>query len=102
MKKECDDKIKAKQMEVQSLLERYNESVKSLDISRAQVGVLMEEKKEMELEINALKKENKRLRLKSIDVVRYETWEWEEVLRWIMMIEYNQKEKICNILMKQM
>eukprot|EP01083_Nonionella_stella_P047683 127631_1 len=84
---ELDDKVKAKQMELQSmgakyeaLLQQHDESVKSLDS-------LMEERKEMEMEMNALKEENHALKLKCIDVSAYETWQWEEMLQWILMIE---------------
>eukprot|EP01083_Nonionella_stella_P174272 603653_1 len=81
----------AKQMSIkakyEALLEQYNESVKSLDKAQRQVGLLMEEQKEKELEINQLKEENKSLKLKCIDVSAYASWQWEEILQWIMMIE---------------
>ena len=61
-----------------------------------------EESKEMEL----LKEENKKLteeirelKLKNIDTSKYEEWNWQEILYWMLSLENGRFKKYENLLL---
>ena len=49
-----------------------------------EIGALREDQKEKEMEIQELKAENKRLKLRNLDESRYGQWNSEEITAWIM------------------
>ena len=49
------------------------------------IDELQHEKKEMDLTISALKTENRRLKMKTIDINKYSEWSTQDLLYWITL-----------------
>ena len=63
---------------------------------------LLDDKKEMELLINNLKKENASLKKKNIEELNFINWNHEEILLWILSIDDGYFDKYSNILDKEL
>ena len=64
--------------------------VKELEM---QNGSLMEEQKEAEIKIERLTAEVEELRLKTMDTKQYKSWDYLQILSWIMSIEEGRFKK---------
>ena len=53
----------------------------------------MEEQKEAEIKIDKLEKENHDLRIKAMDVAKYKTWSWQQILQWILSVDNSRFSK---------
>eukprot|EP01084_Bolivina_argentea_P024497 45657_1 len=68
-----------------------------MQFQQMQINQFQDDQKQYELEISALKQENKILKLKNIDAGKYETWSAQEIVRWIMSLDssvFGQYEEI--------
>lgn len=83
--------------------ERLNQENERLKMN---VATLQEEKKENELTIMELMKENAELKMKTIDLSMYETWDHKQILLWILSIEDGNGNKVFmryeNVLRKEL
>ena len=59
----------------------------------------MDERKEMQLENNNLKKELQEVKLKSIDISNWRDWNYQQIVIWIMSLENARFKKYENILL---
>lgn len=77
---------------------------KKIESLSMQVNKLMDEQKELEIVNQELQTENKKLRLRCIDIQDYKSWNYEQVLIWIMSIndgEFNKYKEILDISLKE-
>ena len=49
-------------------------------------GSLLEEQKEMQVEIERVRTENQKLKAKLMDVSKYIEWEWSDIVSWILNV----------------
>lgn len=59
----------------------------------------MDEEKEYKLIIKQLKDENAELKLKCIDVTKYESWTAKEIVSWIVSLDNNRFDKYKDTLL---
>ena len=57
------------------------------------IGVLMEEQKENQMKMEAMKEEIKNLNLQNLDPARYLEWEHQQILEWILSLENGRYTK---------
>mmetsp|Transcript_45703 Transcript_45703/g.73150 ORF Transcript_45703/g.73150 Transcript_45703/m.73150 type:complete len:293 (+) Transcript_45703:120-998(+) len=67
-----------------------------------QVTRLLDEKKEMELMIESLKKENEELKKKNLDETQFRQWNHEEILCWILSIDDAYFSQYSDVLSKEL
>ena len=58
--------------------------------------------KKMEIEINTLKSENNRLKLRELNNMDYTKWNNDDILIWILSLNNNKFEKYKNVLNKNL
>eukprot|EP01083_Nonionella_stella_P150432 479192_1 len=71
---------------------------------RQRISELEDERKEFEMTIDALKEENKRLKLQHLDTDNYEQWSADEVVHWMVSVDqqiYTQYEEKLKAFLKQ-
>ena len=58
-----------------------------------EIGSLMEEQKETEIENQTLRAQIKDLELKTMDIKQFKSWNFEQILSWIISIEEGRFKK---------
>ena len=103
--KEKDDILMDK--ENASLREMNDELLRQQQDISAQLRHLSElsatqqhENKEMEIELNALKQQIQILKAQNIDPSKHETWDYENIIYWIMSLEDGRFSKYKEVLKK--
>ena len=69
---------------------------------QCQIERLLDDQKEYELKIEALERENKKLKLKNIDLDRFLEWDHGDVLEWILSLENGRYAKYEKTLKKSL
>ena len=62
----------------------------------------MDDQKEIQMENQRLKEENQALKLAAIDVNKFEEWEWDQILAWIMSCDDGRFKRYEIILAKNL
>ena len=103
------DMISSLKQEIQSLqtantiLGQTNDSYKSqLDKLRRDNNRLLDEQKEMEIEYTQIKSELEQLKLQHIDTSKFEQWDFQGIVSWIMSLENGRYKKYKNKLEKSL
>ena len=63
---------------------------------------LLDDQKEFEMQIQKLRKENEELKMRNIDVQNYRTWNWKQILLWILSLDDGRYSKYEDELRKNL
>ena len=68
----------------------------------SQINKLLDDEKEYKLTIKQLEDENTELKLKCIDESKYETWNAQEVVLWIVSLDNNRMSRYKETLLRHL